>query len=483
MDHPAVLAMALHQERARPIPYHLHRLSCHLARHLEDEALGSYRGYRGMILACIRRGKSTLCSVDVPIWTFARNPRARVAVVAYGSDLATGFGVQVRDTIEQHSKSFGFGVRWDRRARHFWETTAGGYMGAFGTGGPIEGRGYDLIVMDDLIANPEQAHSQTQRDSLWEWYLNARGRLEPNGSMILTMAPWSWDDVTGRLQECMAHGGESWDIIRLPCVAGADDWLGRKPGDILWPERFSRAEVDAARMATDGWTWAARYQCTPSPESGAVWNSRQFRYYTTSEGLYRLGPASVPMLATAFRFIVADLALSEKESADYTAIGVFDLIPLNGVNQLVLVDLWRARAQAPAVKAKLWELYRQHQPRFCGIEKAHYGMAYCQELRAEGMMVRELIPDKDKLSRARNASVAFENGRVWFPERAGQMLLDLEHEMLTFPDGAHDDQVDVMSYACNILRTNVALVGGSICGIRRTGARDITGRRYDPHRR
>jgi predicted phage terminase large subunit-like protein len=132
---------------------------------------------------------------------------------------------------------------------------------------------------------------------------------------------------------------------------------------------------------------------------------------------------------------------------------------VQGVPQLVLVDLWRARAQAPAVKAKMWELYRLHKPEFFGIEKAHYGMAYCQELRTEGMMVRELMPDKDKLSRARAASVAFENNRVWFPERAGQMLLDLEHELLTFPDGAHDDQVDVVSYACGILRDGIASQG------------------------
>ena len=186
------------------------------------------------------------------------------------------------------------------------------------------------------------------------------------------------------------------------------------------------------------------------------------------------------MLATDYRFLVWDLALSERESADYTVIGVWDVVPLNGVMQLVLVDLWRARVQAPVGKAKIWELYRQHQPRFVGIEKAHYGMAYCQELRAEGMMIRELIPDKDKLSRARAASVAFENGRVWFPERAGQMVLDLEHEMLTFPDGAHDDQVDVVSYACDVLRTG-ARAGSTGGGVERTGLQDVRGNRYDPH--
>jgi predicted phage terminase large subunit-like protein len=193
-----------------------------------------------------------------------------------------------------------------------------------------------------------------------------------------------------------------------------------------------------------------------------------FRYWSGREGYYCLGAERVPQ-AAGRRFLVADLALSERESADYTVIGVFDLINVAGVPNLLLVDLWRARAQAPAVKARLWAMYREHHPEFAAIEKAHYGMAYCQELRREGMMIRELIPDKDKLTRARTASVAFENGRVWFPDGRAQMMLDVEHELLTFPDGAHDDQVDVMSYACEILRTNGTMASGQAVTVQRTG--------------
>ncbi len=59
-----------------------------------------------------------------------------------------------------------------------------------GVGGPITGKGADILIIDDPVKNAEEANSQTYRDKTWEWYQStAYTRLEPNGSIIIIHDP------------------------------------------------------------------------------------------------------------------------------------------------------------------------------------------------------------------------------------------------------------------------------------------------------
>jgi len=59
--------------------------------------------------------------------------------------------------------------------------------------------------------------------------------------------------------------------------------------------------------------------------------------------------------------------------------------------------------------------------------------------------IRELRADKDKYSRALPLSAKMEQGKVFF-DKQSVWYLDLEREMLQFPAGEHDDQVDSLAY-------------------------------------
>jgi hypothetical protein len=58
----------------------------------------------------------------------------------------------------------------------------------------------------------------------------------------------------------------------------------------------------------------------------------------------------------------------------------------------------------------------------------------------------ELKPDLDKIARAQRAIARHAAGQLWF-EKDADYLEKLEYELLKFPRAAHDDQVDVISYA------------------------------------
>jgi predicted phage terminase large subunit-like protein len=83
-----------------------------------------------------------------------------------------------------------------------------------------------------------------------------------------------------------------------------------------------------------------------------------------------------------------------------------------------------------------------------GIEDSGVGTALIAELRREGLNAKAIKPERDKVSRMSVASARIEAGQVFFPSQA-PWLASLEEELLSFPHGRHDDQVDSVSQTLN----------------------------------
>src|SRR5215469_3311214 len=111
-----------------------------------------------------------------------------------------------------------------------------------------------------------------------------------------------------------------------------------------------------------------------------------------------------------------------------------------------LVDVWRGRADYPALKAQIQTLAKRWNARRVLVEDAGAGTALVQELRGRVAGIVAVRPDGDKASRMAVASAKFEAGQVLLPERA-PWLADLEAELFIFPVGRHDDQCDSISQA------------------------------------
>ena len=79
------------------------------------------------------------------------------------------------------------------------------------------------------------------------------------------------------------------------------------------------------------------------------------------------------------------------------------------------------------------------------VERVGFQLALIQQAQREGLPVREIPADRDKVSRALPATAALEGGRLLLPRHA-PWLADLEAELLAFPGAAHDDQVDALAY-------------------------------------
>ncbi len=191
-----------------------------LNRSLMDVASGVIK--RLMICMPPRHGKSEFTSKYFPAWYLGTFPDRRIILTSYEAEFAKEWGRKVRDILQEHGQSyFGVSVRPDTSAANRWNLTgrAGG-MVTSGVGGPITGKGADLLIIDDPVKNAEEADSETYRNRAWEWYTStAYTRLEPGGALILIQTRWHEDDLAGRILEAMEGGGEQWHVLSLPALS------------------------------------------------------------------------------------------------------------------------------------------------------------------------------------------------------------------------------------------------------------------------
>ena len=86
--------------------------------------------------------------------------------------------------------------------------------------------------------------------------------------------------------------------------------------------------------------------------------------------------------------------------------------------------------------------YERWRPEVVLIEDKASGTQLIQELIAEGLYaVTRYQPQSDKVMRMHAQTAMIENGFVHLPDAAPWLAAYL-HEITTFPNGRHDDQVD-----------------------------------------
>jgi len=324
----------------------------------------------------------------------------------------------------------------EARAVKSWriEGHRGGLL-AVGVGGGITGQSAKLILIDDPVKNRAEANSLTVREGIWGWYTSsARTRAEADTAIVLIMTRWHEDDLAGRLlrQAELDPTADQWEVLHLPALDGE--------GRALWPERFPVAELQRIKASIGSWDFEALYQGRPRPLEGAIFKREWFKVVDRApEGLRWV------------RFW--DLAVSVKATADYTC-GA--RVALAGDGTLYVADVIRGRWEWPEARRIIVQAAVADGGGEIGLEKVAFQLAAVQELRREAALVhcaiREVEPDKDKLARALPWAARAEAGKVALV--AGSWAGAFLTEVCDFPFGEHDDQVDAVSGAVQMLATS-----------------------------
>ena len=427
------------------LPHHLDVLN----QKLLDVADGTCK--RLLVTMPPRHGKSELISHHLPAWYLGRYPDRRVMLSSYEANFAASWGRKAREILEEYGDDiFGVTVSKKSKAADAWEIEGNtGGMVTAGVGGALTGKGADLLVVDDPVKSAEEAHSETRRAAIWEWFIStALTRLHPGASVLVVMTLWHEDDLGKRIMRELKH--EGWEILRLPAMAEEDDPLGREVGEPLWPEQWPIEELERIKKRSSYW-WAALYQCRPAPAEGACFKREWIRRWTSKDKNYLAGGETAGF-EDMYRFATVDFASSLTKKADYTAIATFGL---TRGGKLLLLDMQRRRMEGPAIIDAIKSAIKNNDLHTVFAETTVLNMqtAFVQLLRAEGLPVRAMKADKSKELRAMAAQPFCENGRLYFPAEA-PWLADFEHEWLSFPHAAHDDMLDAVVMGCLAAQAN-----------------------------
>ena len=394
-----------------------------------------------------RHGKSELASRRFPAWFLGKDPYRHMIFATYNDEFASDFGRHVRDTMKSDVFKQAFPLcklKAGSQASDRISTEEGGIAVFVGRGGSLTGRGADLLVIDDPIKDREEADSKTLRDKLWGWFTDvAMTRLMTAGArVVIIMTRWHEDDLVGRLIDpknsyYVPEEAANWKVLSLPAIAVNDDPMGRKFGEPLWPERFDLDFLNQAkRLNPKG--FSALYQGSPSPDDGDYFKREWLKFYTPSE------------LPRNLRFYVAsDHAVSTDQERDATC-----LLPV-GVddedNIWVLPDVWWRRADTETVVEGMIDLMRRRTPLMWWAESGHITKSIGPFLRkrmAERQIycaIDEVVPTKDKQTRAQSIRARMSMGKVFFP-RFATWWGDAQDEILKFPSSSHDDFIDALAH-------------------------------------
>ena len=405
-----------------------------IAEKLERVARGELK--RLIINMPPRHSKSEFASFLMPAWFLGRNPKLKIIQATHNTELAVRFGRKVRDLIDDPAYKEIFpntNLKEDNKGAGKWGTTAGAEYFAAGVGAAITGRGADLLIIDDPHSE-QDALSESAFDNAYEWYTSGpRQRLQPGGTIILVMTRWGKKDLTGRLlaQQGSDIMSDQWEVVEFPAILPSD-----KP---LWPEFWDKDALLSIKASLPVGKWNAQWQQNPTASESAIITREWWQDWEEE----KIPP--VKYILQAY-----DTAFSKKETADYSAITTWGVFTPEegGPDHVILMDAQRGRWNFPELKQKAFEEHEYWEPDMVLVEAKATGTPLIDELRLRGIPALGFSPGKgrDKVTRMHMVAPLFEAGVVWAPKDK-KFADEVIEEVVSFPNGDHDDYCDSMTLA------------------------------------
>lgn len=414
-------------------------------------------------------GKTSYSAGFLLFWVLGMFPETRIILITYSDDYSRVRGQEVREMVRLYGHLFGIAIDPDKEASGDWKLKGHrGGMLSVGIGSQIAGRSGDLVIVDDVIKNMQEAASVVTKDlHRREFRANIRPRLQPGGTLIITNTRWADDDIAGWIESREkepGYKGEIFEAMSHPAIAepGMDeivtneaewrDVLGRRIGQPLqcrftdpslpWEQTIFYSLRDTA---DDLLEFSCVFQQNPINREGGMFPPDKWQYYRKDE---------LPKMRSIVR--VWDPAATEG-GGDWS---VALKMGRGEDDNFYILDVWRDRLAADQVLERAVTLARMDGSE-CDVgveqEKAGAGKGTVRfweiRLAKEGIRVFAAKPDGSKEERAKPASTLQQGGylRIPHPDQYVEWQPRLvDQAMRIMGDGRrgrHDDIVDAMAHA------------------------------------
>lgn len=312
----------------------------------------------------------------------------------------------------------------------------------------------DLVVCDDLESD-EQVLNKDRREKFRKWFygallpcLSRQGIVRVVGtilhldSLLNRLMPEDSDkySIIEPLKTYSRNKKATWTSVRYR--AHNEDFSA-----VLWPTRWSAESLFKERQ---------RYLDQGIPE---VYSQEFLNYpideatsYFKREDFYEIPKFELNAIErnekNLIYYAAVDFAISTKERSDYTVIAIAGM---TDAGIMYIVDIRKGRWDALQIVDEMFAVQKKYQPQLFVTERGAIEKAVGAVLRSEMnkrnvyMNLYPMTPTKDKQTRARSFQARLRAGGVKF-DKSAVWYAEYEDEMVRFPKGRHDDQVDASSW-------------------------------------
>jgi len=422
-------------------PFHKDMFRCAQNDSLKRIVLVAFRG----------SAKSTIYSTALPLWVVTGSPKKKHIVIATStqqraSDHSANIAREIEGNdllrkylgpFEEEQGRWSVPVRVLPRynARISFVSVEEGIRGI--REGPHRP---DYIIADD-IEDYGSVKTREGRDKTFEWLT---GELIPIGDIdtkVVLLGNFLHEDSSlMRIIKAMREGTMDGVFMKVPIMD--------EDGKIAWPGKFPSLELIERfrRGIGNEITWQLEYMLKAVPKEDQIVFPEWIQYY---DSLPEIPPKDEQTYTNMYRgvFTAADLAISTKETAHYTAIVSAKIFKYRkDVKIYILPHPVNKRMTFPETLEKIKTISRSlgdGMPTPIYIEDVAYQKSIIQQLRQENFPAEGISPQgQDKTARLRLITPLLEKGQVLFPRRGAEQLIQ---QLLGFGSEKYDDLVDAFT--------------------------------------
>lgn len=394
--------------------------------------------------------KSSIVTIGKSVQYILRDPNVRILIANQVWDMSRKFLSEIKAHLEGSSipKLFGNFVSdyWNQDAVTVCQRTRAKKEPTILTTGieaETTGGHFDVIFLDDLVGH-QNCQTPEQREKAKRFRRSMVNLLEPGGTLIEVGTRWHLDDT---FSEVFEKEKDYYDIMVRKVIEN---------GQTIFPTKFNQRfdvakkvweqvpftcmdYIDHLKKSMTPAEFSAQYMNNPIDEENQLFRPEYFKYYDRRP--LRL-----------FVSMTLDPAISEKQAADYFAINVSGMDENYNIYVLdTLKGHWKVSDQVNNIFA----MYEKWHPSVVGLETIAYQKALKGWLE-EKMRERGVFFPITELRRNTNESKEFRIKAMEPFFREGKVFLapwmkSLEEELLTFPKGKHDDEIDALASQLDLL--------------------------------
>ncbi len=406
-----------------------------LCYHLEQVRLG--KTSRLITTMPPRSLKSICVSIAFPAFVLGHNPTLNIICASYAQSLSVKMQNDFRLILSSDWYRRIFPktiVSSQKNSENEVLLTARGGRLATSVAGPLTGRGADFLIVDDPLSASDLP-SDAARNAVNDWFGPvALSRLNDpkTGAAIVVAQRLHEDDLVGYL---LRNDPENWTHLNLPAIAdtetiiqtGPNTVFTRKAGSVLNPARDTLEYFGKLRRTIGEHRFEALYQQRPTPPGGTLFKRNSLRYFD-----------QLPALEAGDRIFQSWDTASKTENHHDFSVGT--TWHIKG-GEYCLIDVYRGRPEFTELKRIAFDFATRYKADGVLVEDTGIGTSLINELKGMGVSAIGVMPKQSKTIRAEAVTPIFESFRVKFL-RDAPWLNVLEFELLAFPGGRHDDQVD-----------------------------------------